>query len=278
VQAVVFKGALYENEDLGIENWTMIRSVKTNEIKWNYVLPGFDPMQALSALGRDGLCVRKLGKKREVWRVERQERVFYVKLFSSSGLPAKRREADAIDRLAELGVPVPTLAARGYGGGGAVLITEEVAGSQVLKDYFFTTFKGLSRIGRRRAVRSFAAFIRLLHDKGAMHKDPHMGNMLVIEKAGESKDGEGGDDERLEFCLLDLGEVEFKGKASLEDRIANLELINLNYMAGLDPSLKYCFFKAYGEGLFDDKAALRDAIEKVELGTLARAGKIWKSI
>ncbi len=277
MQAVVFKDALYENEDLGIENWIMIRSVKTNEIKWNYVLPGFDPMQALSALGRDGLCVRRLGKKREVWRVERQERVFYVKLFSSSGLPAKRREADAIDRLTELGVPVPTLVARGYGGGGAVLITEEVAGSQVFKDYFFTIFKGLSRAGQRRAAGSFAAFIRLLHDKGAMHKDPHMGNMLVIGKAeNSSKDGEGGDNERFEFCLLDLGEVEFKGRPSLEDRMANLELINLNYMAGLEPSLKYCFFKVYAEGLFDGKAALREAIEKVELGTLARAGKIWK--
>ncbi|VAW35975.1 hypothetical protein MNBD_DELTA02-300 [hydrothermal vent metagenome] len=251
----------------------MIRSVKTNEIKWNYVSAGFEPMDALSALGRDGLCVRRLGKKREVWRVERQERVFYVKLFSSSGLPAKRREADAIDRLTELGVPVPVLVARGFGGGGAVLITEEVAGSQVLKEYFFTTFKGLPGAARRRAARDFAVFIRLLHDRGVMHKDPHMGNMLVIDKAGKNK---GGDNERLEFCLLDLGEVEFRGKASMEERIENLELINLNYMAGLGPSLKYCFFKAYSEGLFDGKAALRDVIEKIELGTLVRAVKIWK--
>ncbi len=247
----------------------MIRSVKTELIKWNYVLPGFEPLQALSALGRDGLCVRRLGKKREVWRVERQERVFYVKLFSSSGLPAKRREADSIDRLDKLGVPVPVLAARGYGGGGAVLITEEVAHSRVLKEYFFTTFKELTRVEKRKVISSFAVFIRLLHDKGAMHKDPHMGNMLVVEDAP-------GADEEIGFCLLDLGEVEFVSKASLADRIANLELINLNYMAGLEPSLKYCFLKAYAKGLFLDKAALRAVIEKVEAATLTRAAKIWK--
>jgi tRNA A-37 threonylcarbamoyl transferase component Bud32 len=244
----------------------MIRSVKIAEIKWNYVLPGFDPVEALGALGRDGLCVRRLGKKREVWRVERQGDVFYVKLFSASGLTKKRREADAIDRLAKLGVPVPVLVARGYGGGGAVLITREVEGSRVLKDYFLTTFKGLSRRAQRKAAQSFAAFVRLLHDKGVFHKDPHMGNMLVVE----------GDDGALDFCLLDLGEVKFEGKVMFADRAANLELINLNFMADVEPSFKYLFFKSYAENLLDDKATLKSAIEKVELATLARASKIWK--
>jgi tRNA A-37 threonylcarbamoyl transferase component Bud32 len=135
----------------------------------------------------------------------------------------------------------------------------------VLKDYFFTTFNELPRRAQRNAAQSFAAFIRLLHDKGVFHKDPHMGNMLVVDDGGV-----------LGFCLLDLGDVQFTDNASVEDRVANLELINLNFMAGIEPSLKYFFFKSYATDLLVDKSGLTNAIEKIELRTLAGASKIWK--
>ncbi len=234
----------------------------------------------MESIDKNGSCVRRLGDKREVWRVGCGSRVFYVKrsfyrgwvqriltLFRRTGT---RREADLIGELHERGIPVPTLVATGVerSGGlitGEYIITEEVAGSESLRDFFFTTFRKLPRAEKKKAVEDFAVFIRRLHDSGVVHKDLHMGNVLI-----------GRDRDRYGFHLLDLNEVELKSGITLAQRWENLVLVNINFINNVEDSLRFHFLKHYSSGLLNGREELRKVAAEIEKGSLSLASSVWK--
>ena len=227
----------------------------------------------------EGVRVRTIPGKRDTWRVSLPEGIFYVRRVVNEGLfrpflfgVSERFFGDEIaisKALLERGVNVAEVLAYGQVRGAlgvrhAVTITAEVAGARTLKDFYFSEFAKFSRKEKKEAINEFAGFLRRLHDKGVTHEDPHMGNILVRRNGG------------YEFFLLDVRDCRFKKKISLAERFLNLVLLNLNFINGIEASLKFSFFRRYCEGLaLAERGGVKNAIDGIEELTLSVAFETW---
>jgi tRNA A-37 threonylcarbamoyl transferase component Bud32 len=215
----------------------------------------------MESMERKGTCIRRIDKKREVWRVTVAGDTFYVKCSRYSpvsrllvGLRLKGlgREAAMCAELKIRGVPIPTLVAYGRKKGR-------------LPDEESTRFKALPYGQKKGLTKDLALFFRDLHDTGVLHTDPHTGNILVTTEDGKNR-----------FYLLDLGEVKLRPSAKLNERWSNLVVFNINFITNARDSLRYYFFKCYTEGLIDDRKTFKEIIKKIEKDSMVLASKVWK--
>ncbi|MBI5560379.1 MAG: hypothetical protein HY883_03810 [Deltaproteobacteria bacterium] len=253
-----------------------------NKIRWKTpasVTPGTVEGVMEAFYRNKGTCVRRIGIKREVWRVPYRGECFYVKharynffqgLACALGLKGLKNEFSAAMELDNIAVPVSSVV--GYGAirenvfiSEEFIITRGVKKSQTLKDFFFANFSGkFSRKEKKEFIRDFAAFFRSMHDKGVVHRDPHLGNILVRRDNG-----------RYGFYLLDLQKVRMKSPFLLRERWENLVFLNLNFISNVESSLKFYFFKLYSRGLIEKREDLRGVIEMIENKTLSIASKVF---
>jgi len=117
----------------------------------------------------------KKNRGRTVWRVTAGEPALFVKRFPRELLRDRaRHEADVLRAMAEAGLPCPRLVATAKDGEGSYVVTEEIAGAQVLK----ALIAGGGHDARR-LLGAFADLTRRLLDAGFEHGDYHIGNVLV---------------------------------------------------------------------------------------------------
>ena len=250
-----------------------------------------------------GVCVRTIPGKRDTRRVSLPEGVFYVRRVVNDGFLRSflswlsnyffGDEFTISKSLFERGVNSPEVLAYGEVLSAlrvrrSVTITSEVPRARTLKDFYFSDFAKFSRKEKKEAINEFAGFLRRLHDKGVTHEDPHMGNILV-RRNGEAvppfSKGQGSRCAKplqreeggiYEFFLLDVRDCRFKKKISLAERFLNLVLLNLNFISGIEDSLKFSFFRRYCEGLaLAEKGGVKNAIDGIEDMTLLVAFETW---
>jgi tRNA A-37 threonylcarbamoyl transferase component Bud32 len=216
--------------------------------------------EIMESIDRKGTCIRRIDKKREVWKVNVAGGTFYVKCSRYSpvsrllvGLKLKGlgREAAMCAELKIRGVPIPTLVAYGRKKGmlpdEEYLITREVLETNTLKDFLSARFKALPYEQKKGFTKDLALFFRDLHDTGVLHTDPHSGNILVTREGGKNI-----------FYLLDLGEVKLRSSVKFKERWSNLVLLNINFIINTPDSLRYYFFRHYADGLIDDRKTFKE--------------------
>jgi tRNA A-37 threonylcarbamoyl transferase component Bud32 len=169
-------------------------------------------------------------------------------------------------KLAEVGISVPYVI--GYGKSVSkglvrrdVLLTREVAGGKSLFDFLHRDFPQLSAGEKRKFVRGFAAYVRKLHDAGALHADLHIGNILLVVEGSEYR-----------FILLDNDRLSLKSREiSARQRIRNLALVLSNLQHHLSRTQYLRFLREYGLRPGDEGRAFLAALESK---VLAHSNKI----
>lgn len=182
---------------------------------------------------------------------------------------AARREAELCRRLAERGVAVPEVVAWGEERRGGrlirdLLVTREVAGGVNLDRFLETRFALLAPGQRRALVARFAAFVRDLHDRGVLHHDLHLGNILIDEhRAG------GG------FVLLDADCIRLKPQPlDHRQRAANLAVLYNSVRARTSRAQRCRFLRDYG-ARFD--TAGRALLREIAARHRALAQRVWRT-
>ena len=163
------------------------------------------------ALGRELVKQSPDGARRTA-AFERGGRRFYVKTHTGVGwgeiaknwLQAKRAivdagtEARALARCAELGIPVPALAAWGVAGANpaarrSFVVTEELAGAERLSAHLART-RPLAPASRHALTRRLGELVARLHAAGLAHQDLYLDHVFLRPAAGGA----------FELFLLDL--------------------------------------------------------------------------
>ncbi len=256
-----------------------VKESKRQEAAWKAeAMSDEDALSVIGSLKDRGRLVRSILGRREVWRVDADgSGPCYVKLVFGKGRGVKRffcglgarglaREAKATSELSALGVAVPEVLYYSYSLPLAsvreVLITKEVKGALTLDEYMRDVFPGLGISEKYSVVRAFARFVRSLNDKGVVHSDPHMGNILV----SRSEDG-------CSFHLLDTAETEISGPLDTGRRVKALALIGINFIE-VPARLRYCFLEEYSKGLAEGDELSRFA-GRLEQEVSITAFKAW---
>jgi tRNA A-37 threonylcarbamoyl transferase component Bud32 len=162
-------------------------------------------------------------------------------LLKSLGSGTACKEGRVSRKLAELGICVPQVIGYGKAASGGVirrdvLLTREVAGGKSLFDFLHRDFPRLPCCEKRKFVRRFAAYVRKLHDAGALHADLHVGNILLVAEGHE-----------FNFVLLDNDRLSLKrGKISTRQRIQNLALVLSNLRFHFSRTQYLRFLQEYG--------------------------------
>jgi tRNA A-37 threonylcarbamoyl transferase component Bud32 len=187
-------------------------------------------------------------------------------LLKSLGSGTACKEGRVSRKLAELGICVPQVIGYGKAASGGVirrdvLLTREVAGGKSLFDFIHRDFPRLPFCEKRKFVRGFAAYIRKLHDAGALHADLHVGNILLVAEGHE-----------FNFVLLDNDRLSLKSREiSTRQRINNLALVLSNLRFHLSRTQYLRFFQEYGFPLGEEGLAFLAALERK---VLAHTNKI----
>jgi tRNA A-37 threonylcarbamoyl transferase component Bud32 len=233
----------------------------------------------MNAIPENSTCIRIISGKRETWRVAALDGVYYVKISYQKSLFRKLlslfkisktdREIRAFQTLKGMNVLVPDLVAHKTVSGIMLpkedyIVTKEVKGSKRLKDFYLNDFFSLSHKDKIKLICDFSNYIRTLHDKGIMHTDPNLGNFLIRQENGVNR-----------FYLLDLGDVKIKPSVTIEERLTNLSLLNLNFYRRIPKNLRFYFFKNYMNGLISKKSDILKAINQIESMTIEFAKKTW---
>lgn len=116
---------------------------------------------------------------RTVWRVPSGTPALYVKRFPPELFRDRaRKEGAMLVALREAGIPCPNLVATGKDASGSYVVTEEIPDASILKDIF-------ERGGpdARGLAAALGALVRRLQDAGFEHRDLHVGNILVRDRA-----------------------------------------------------------------------------------------------
>ncbi|NOZ20280.1 MAG: hypothetical protein GXP25_04240 [Planctomycetes bacterium] len=176
------------------EQWEL---VKENNARAIYTLPLFDSGEKRGYLKR----FRCRGLR---------ERLKHVVVPSKAAA-----EWQAANRLHDLAFSVARPLAMAERRSGVGLLQESVLLSQAIPDAAPLSDLLLKRGGRAREdlLMKLAELVHLLHEKGCLHGDLHVGNILATGPAGEAK-----------LFLLDLHRVRFKGALSPRDKIDNLAM------------------------------------------------------
>lgn len=221
--------------------------VERGGIHWAYrsdaFLAGLE--QALEN-GLEGELVKATPKR----RVVRLPRV-YAKEVRYRGLSAlckslaggtACREGRIALQLAARGIAVPEVLAFGAERRGGVvrrdlLLTREVTGGVPLLDVWRRGSADLTPRESFRLVGAFGAFMRELHDRGVLHTDLHIGNLLVVCHG-----------EVFNFVLLDTDRVRLRPHAlGRRERVANLGQLLSNLWTMTSRSQRRRFLQGYGE-------------------------------
>jgi len=250
------------------------------DIKWIFI-SGYEPnniSEIISLMQNKGTIIREVNNKRSMWRIELHNETFYIKQLRYNTLTSRiftllksngKYEISINSKLSKANIPVPPIVAFGKTENLGLLkeeyiITKEISGSSTLKNFFFENFQYLTLDEKKKIIRDFAMFIRKLHDNGIVHRDLHSGNILINREDGKNV-----------FFILDLDKVLLKGPLSLQDRLLNLSLLNINFFTLLKDSLRYYFFKCYAEGLWE-KEDIKHSLNNIEEYSWNLAFSTWK--
>jgi tRNA A-37 threonylcarbamoyl transferase component Bud32 len=227
---------------------------------------------------KKGTLVRRIEKKREVWRVRLAGETFYVKryrygsfarLSARLNLKGLGREVRIGEELEKRGISVPTFVAYGRVKGilpkEEYLITREVPESRTVKEFLCESFEGLSCREKKGVVKDLARFFRKLHDAGAVHSDPHAGNILISRSGGNNR-----------FYLLDFGNVRVSTPLELSLRLWNLAQLNTGFITNTGDHLRHFFFRNYARGLIEEKEGCKEAVRRISEDTRVLSYNIWK--
>jgi tRNA A-37 threonylcarbamoyl transferase component Bud32 len=148
-----------------------------------------------------------------------------------------------------------------------LLITREVSGARALSEFVLQEFDNLPFSQKKQCVVHFAAFIRHLHDRGVMHTDLHIGNILLQGGQGEGR-----------FVLLDADRVKLKSKPLTHtERVRNLGLLLGNFWT-LDAAPQHFRFHFLKHYLAADRIAREGKfIESIAQSTLEVFRNLWKN-
>ncbi len=178
------------------------------------------------------------------------------------------REAEICLKLKALGVEVPEILAVGEESRGGLLhrdllVTREVANSVNLDSFLETTFQTLSFHQKLSLLEDFARFIKLIHEKGVLHADLHLGNILYVQ-----------DDAVNKFVLLDVDKIDLKGRP-LEriEEIKSFAILLNSVRAWTSHQEQFRFLKFYG---FSFDKSFRCFLVDVQKKHLALAHRVWK--
>jgi tRNA A-37 threonylcarbamoyl transferase component Bud32 len=214
----------------------------------------------------------KVNVKRKVW----QQDSFFVKqshyrgsrkLLKRFSGGAARKEAEVCARLKDLGIPVPEVVAYGEdvrcGLLNRDLLVSRAVESSVNLDVFLETgYVDLPAAQKRELVASLAAFIKKLHEKGVLHPDLHLGNILYLNDVSADC-----------FVLLDVDKIELKGRQlNRSEELKSLAILLNSVRAWTSRSERFRFLKAYG---FSFDHALKGFIREVQALHLTLANRVW---
>ena len=142
-------------------------------------------------------------------------------------------------------------------------ISQEVVGAQSLADWMEKElFQGSIPFPEKRVIiRTLAAFVRTLHDRGVYSTDLHQGNILIKAAKGKTP----------RFYLTDFHAIRFPKRLSLRKRVNNLVQLNSFRISMADRLrfLRYYFQEQEGKGISTKNAAR-------EIG--AASDKHWKHL
>jgi tRNA A-37 threonylcarbamoyl transferase component Bud32 len=256
----------------GISRKTVMTKISFKDIRWDYLS---EEGSAWLNDRHDGARVEETVKESSKRRVVYLQGI-YLKEVRYSGIAVLLKgisggtackEGRISRKLAERGISVPQVI--GYGkavNNGLVrrdvLLTREVAGGKSLFDFLHREFPQLAAGEKRKFVRGFAAYVRKLHDAGALHADLHIGNILLEPEGSEYR-----------FVLLDNDRLTLKnGKISTRQRIRNLALVLSNLRNHLSRTQYLRFLREYGLPSGEEGRVLLSALEN---SVLAHSKKIW---
>lgn len=198
-------------------------------------------MASQSTVGREAFALPsefdpghlvKKNRQRTVSRIERAGQRYYVKTCRIDGLrawfrdlfrgPKARLEFEKARELAARGIAaVEPVAWFGRTWPGAsTIVTRDVVTAIPLADFLTQQFPTLpsdqQRFIRRALARSLGGYLASLFAAGAIHPDPHPGNLLVsFDDRGEAA-----------FTMLDVHAVRFSPSIVPEEIVENLVLFN----------------------------------------------------
>ena len=224
-----------------------------------------------------GADIVKTGPARRVWcfRPEGAPGEVYVKenllaevtdtLKYVFGPSKAEKEWRRLLRLRERGVPVPRPLAVGVRRRGpilqsSVLVTEGLGAAEPLVKYFAAHAPSASHAEVAAFTRSFAAFVRRLHEAGVVHRDFHAGNIMVEGPPGDAR-----------FHLLDVYEVRIAERVPRRKLLKNLAVLGHFFCRTVPRHCRARFLKEYLDGSGDYRDAARVIERRAERGMR----KIW---
>ncbi len=190
----------------------------------------------------------------------------FFKIFSGGNAC---KEGKIALELRRRGVPVPVVLAFGTERRSGqlkrdLLVTKEVQNGKPLYDFVREEYPKLSFHSKDKLIRTFAAFIKQLHDAGAFHKDLHLGNVLI--QRAEDND---------RFVIVDVDRVRLKtGKLSQKERAENLGLLLSIFWTKSSLMERFRFLKHYG--IYRQGIEKRNFINAIKHMALRNSHRIWK--
>ncbi|MEM1450541.1 MAG: lipopolysaccharide core heptose(I) kinase RfaP [Planctomycetota bacterium] len=244
---------------------------ETTDTELHALLAGGDPIAALEE--RAGEDLRRTPHRR-TFRLEVGGRTYFAKvhrgwelhdavtnlLKGAKAAPGGVDEARALQRLAELGVPAPRVAASGVTGGGLLgrrsyLVTEDVGTQDTLDELWRAERWGALPAGERRAlIEETGRMVGAMHGAGINHRDLYLVHFHVRPS---------GDKPRL--VLLDLHRAQTRDRLPHRWRVKDLAGLLASASARRRPSRPDLarFARAYAAAdlTVRDDAALWRAVE-----------------
>jgi tRNA A-37 threonylcarbamoyl transferase component Bud32 len=180
------------------------------------------------------------------------------------------REGSILMELARRGVAVPEVMAYGTECRTGILsrdllITREVPGGKSLLAFMQENYALLPFAEKNRLVRDLAGFIKGLHDKGVLHRDLHIGNLIYRAQA-----------ETDPFVLLDVDRVRLQSAGlTPTQRADNLAVLLCNFWSlGSTPAI-FRFLRCYG--LHWQTPAERRLLAHIRNRSLRLASRSWNA-
>jgi tRNA A-37 threonylcarbamoyl transferase component Bud32 len=157
--------------------------------------------------------------------------------------------------------------------GDCFLLTRSLAGTNSLLDFLERTLTGVSaerRPALRQAIaRELGRFLAQIHDAGIIHRDLHVGNLLIeIDTMG-----------RPHFYVIDLHDIRLRERLHWHARRDNLILVNRWFVLRASRTDRLRFWKAYSRAITTGsiQAVHKDRARALETGTVASNIVFWRS-
>lgn len=247
-------------------------TISLTGVRWDYLSEGGQAWQAeLPADELEGELVKATPKRRVLHLPE-----VYVKEVAYRGLASilktvaggtACREGRISLELAKRGVPAPQILAFGaerhFGLlSRDLLLTGAVEGGLPLFDLLTKRYPALPVRSKIRLAEGLASFVSNLHEKGVLHTDLHVGNILIVLA-----------DEAWRFVLLDTDRVRLKNRPlTREERVRNLGQLLSNLWTLSSRAQRFRFLRSYGVRLDHEG---RKLVREIELRALKASFKVW---